>query len=92
MSPEAKQRRNILFPAEQVSLAVTWLTDLLLTAFGDGVHNLSSGKEKAYSTHFGKVNFNFIKADLADTKTLNQQSRGMISLFTCSQSGRQRRN
>jgi len=43
--------------------------------------NLSSGKEKHIQHHFGKANFNFIKADLADTKTLNQAIKGHDFVF-----------
>jgi len=43
--------------------------------------NLSSGKEKHIQRHFGKANFNFIKADLADTKTLNQAIKGHDFVF-----------
>ena len=43
--------------------------------------NLSSGKEKHIQHHFGNANFNFIKADLADTKTLNQAIKGHDFVF-----------
>jgi UDP-glucose 4-epimerase len=43
--------------------------------------NLSSGKEKHIQHHFGKANFNFIKADLADNKTLNQAINGHDFVF-----------
>jgi UDP-glucose 4-epimerase len=43
--------------------------------------NFSSGKASYIKHHLGKANFNLIKAELADTKTLNQVMKGHDAVF-----------
>jgi UDP-glucose 4-epimerase len=43
--------------------------------------NLSSGKEEHIQHHMGKAYFNFIKADLLDSKTLTRSIKGHDAVF-----------